>query len=138
MALEFHISPGGSVPIYRQITDQINHAVLAGHLQSGDALPSVRALAETLVINPNTVARAYGELVRDGVLESQQGKAVTVAPRRQKYTKAERLRRLEPALQAFVSAALLLGFTPAEIGAMVERRLAEFASRTPGKGDGRD
>ena len=64
-----------------------------------EQMPSVRALAEQLVINPNTVARTYADLIREGVLEAQKGKGVFVARRRAVFTKAERLRRLDAVLE---------------------------------------
>src|SRR6516225_6660753 len=103
----FHVSvtTGSGTPIYRQIVDQVRLAVATGALRPGDALPSVRGLAERLVINFNTVAKAYGELVRDGVLESLQAKGFFVAEKRQVYSEAERRRRLRQALDAFVQEA---------------------------------
>ena len=67
MPLDISITTGSTVPIYRQIVDQIGRAVATGRLVAGEQVPSVRALAEELVLNPNTVARSYGDLVRDGV-----------------------------------------------------------------------
>ena len=129
------ISTGGSVPIFRQVTDQIRSLVATGELAVGDSLPSVRALARELVVNPNTVAKAYAQLVRDGVLESQQGRGYFVAERRQIYTKTESRRRLSLALDPFVSEALTLGFTAEEILTAVEKRLQEIvpplSSTTP-------
>src|SRR6266498_2196830 len=101
----FHIdvATGGGTPIYRQIVDQVRLGVATGALAPGGALPSVRGLAERLGINPNTVARAYADLVRDGVLESHQSRGVLVAhKKRQVYSRAERLRRLQLALDAFI------------------------------------
>src|SRR5215813_6179805 len=115
MALEISISTGSTAPIYRQIVDQICRAVATGALAPGEQMPSVRALAEQLVINPNTVARTYADLIREGVLEAQKGKGVFVARRRTVYTKTERLRRLDASLQAFVNAGIYLGFTPEEL-----------------------
>jgi len=77
--IEIRVAPGGSRPIYRQIIDQVRQAVATEELAVGDALPSVRRLAEDLVVNHNTVAKAYAELVREGVLESQHGRGVFVA-----------------------------------------------------------
>ncbi len=129
MALALRISSGSLTPIYRQIMDQIRQAVASGTRQMGDPLPSVRALAEQLVINPNTVAKAYAELVRDGLLEARQGRGYFVGDRRQIYTKTERVRRLEQALDALVSEALVLNFTPEEIRSAVDRKLARLAPR---------
>jgi GntR family transcriptional regulator len=76
------------------------------------------------VINFNTVAKAYGELVRDGVLESLQGKGFFVAEKRQIYSKAERLRRLRQAVDAFIHEAVFLDFTADEIRSAVDEKLA--------------
>lgn len=129
MALDFQISTGGAVPIYRQIIDQIRRSVTNGELAIGDQLPSVRALAERLLVNHNTVAKAYQVLVRDGVIESRHGRGVFITKRRNIYTKAERSRRLEAALQVFVSEALLLDFADAEIQQAVERKLIDVNGR---------
>jgi GntR family transcriptional regulator len=125
---DFHvrITTGSGTPIYRQIVDQVRLAVATGALTAGDALPSVRSLAERLVINFNTVAKAYGELVHDGVLESLQGKGFFVAEKRQIYSKAERLRRLGQALDAFIREAAFLDFTDDEIRKAVDEKLAEL------------
>src|SRR5256885_10120266 len=112
MPLEISIATGSAAPIYRQIADQICRAVAGGKLVAGEQVPSVRALAEDLVINPNTVARTYADLIREGVLEAQKGKGVFVARRRRAvYTRAERLRRLEASLEAFVNEGIYLGFS---------------------------
>jgi GntR family transcriptional regulator len=127
MPLSIAIAPGSSVSIYRQIVDQVAAAVLSGRLEEEEGLPSVRSLAEELVVNPNTVARAYGELVREGIIESRVGKGMFVAPRRQLYSRPERLRRIETSLSAYVSEALLLGFSREEIVAQVEAKTEELS-----------
>ncbi len=80
--MQINITPGNALSIYRQITDQIKRAIATEKIAVGDPLPSVRQLAKDLVINPNTVAKAYAELVRDGVLESQQGRGYFVAKKK--------------------------------------------------------
>lgn len=127
MPLEILLTAGSAVPIYRQIADQICRAVASGRLVTGEQMPSVRALAEELVLNPNTVARTYAELIRDGVLEAQKGKGVFVARRRAVYTKAERLRRLDASLDALVNDGFKLGFTPEELSDALARKLQQFA-----------
>src|SRR5262245_63825386 len=90
-------------------------------------MPSVRNQADRLVINANTVAKAYAELVRDGVLESQQGLGFFVAnKKRQVYSRAERLRRLHRALDAFVHEAVFLDFTADDIREAVGEKLADL------------
>ena len=126
MPLDCRISTGTTTPIYRQLIDQIRLVVLRGQLVPGDRLPSVRSLAQRLVINPNTVARAYGELARDGVIESQQGKGYFVATRRQVYTKAHRRRRLAPLLEELVSEAALLDFSADEVMAALQEKLRDY------------
>ena len=129
MKFDLQISTGSSVPIYRQIVDQVRCAVAAGTLGVGDRLPPVRALADRLVVNHNTVAKAYSDLARDGVIESRHGLGVFVARRRPMYTKAERVRRLEAALEAFVSEALVLDFDADEIEQALRRKLGESNGR---------
>lgn len=126
MALGFRIATGSLTPLYRQIVDQVRHAVAAGRQRPGDPLPSVRTLAGQLVVNPNTVAKAYAELVRDGLIESRQGRGYFVADRRPVFSRTERLRRLEEALQTFLSEAVVLDFPPDEIRAALDKKLARL------------
>jgi GntR family transcriptional regulator len=133
MPLTISILTGTNVAIYRQIVDQICAAVLAGRLQEDEPLPSVRALAEQLVINPNTVARAYGELVREGVVEAHPGRGMSVSRRRQIYSSAERSRRMEQAVTSLVSEGFMLGFTPDEIIEQVARKTRVQAPAKAGK-----
>jgi GntR family transcriptional regulator len=123
MPLELSISTGSTAPIYRQIIDQVCRAVAMGALEPGEQMPSVRALAERLVVNPNTIARTYADLVHEGILETLPGKGVFVARRRPVYTKAERLRRVDGPLGAFVSQAVHLGFSDDEILELVRRQV---------------
>lgn len=136
MALEFQISPGSSTPIYRQIIDQVRKGVATGSWSEGDQLPSVRALAEQLVINPNTVAHAYAELVRNGVAESKPGKGLFITKRRQVFSKEERLRRSNEALDQFLSEMVFLDFSLDEIQAMLERKRSKIPTISAGKKGG--
>jgi len=129
MPFLIQIATGGSVPVYRQITDQVRMAVATGGLRSGEQLPSVRALAEQLIINPNTVTRAYADLAREGIIDAQQGRGFFVAPRRQIYAPEERQRRLHAALEAFLNEIALLDFPPEEILELLRCKLAELESQ---------
>jgi GntR family transcriptional regulator len=126
MSFRIEISIGSPGPIYRQIVGQVRLAVATGTLKAGDTLPSVRALAEQLLLNANTVVKAYAELVRDGVLESRQGTGFFVARKRQIFTRAERLRRLRQAVDNCVREAVFLDFSADEIHRAVEDKLAEL------------
>ncbi len=122
-----HVTPGSSLPIYRQIVDQIRQGVAAGKVSVGQPMPSVRSLARELVVNPNTIAKAYSSLVRDGVLVSHQGRGYFVAERREIYTRKERQRRLELVMDPFLAEALTLGFEEAEILKEIQKRLQKLA-----------
>jgi GntR family transcriptional regulator len=97
------IVTGDPRPITRQITDGIKRQIAAGDLIPGDALPSVRGLAQQLSINPNTVAKAYAELTAEGWLLSRTGLGLFVAEPRQRLSDEERERRLTEAVDRFVS-----------------------------------
>jgi GntR family transcriptional regulator len=75
----FSLSGTDSVPVYRQIITQIEHGVLSGRLKAGDRLPTIRALAVELKINPNTIAKAYGELEIRGVLVTRVGSGTFIS-----------------------------------------------------------
>ncbi|MGB7347751.1 MAG: GntR family transcriptional regulator [Pirellulaceae bacterium] len=119
--LRIQITTGGKVPIYRQVIDQIRSTIAGGKLSVGDALPSVRALAAELVVNPNTIAKAYSALVLDGLIESQQGRGYFVVARREIYTKKERGRRLGEAIGPMVAEAVTLGFSEQELIAEIQK-----------------
>lgn len=127
MPLSISILTGSNVAIYRQIVEQICSAVFAGQVPDDEPLPSVRALAEELVISPNTVARAYGELAREGVIESHPGRGMFVSKRRQIYSSAERMRRMEQAVTSLVSEGFMLGFTPTQITELVAAKARDGA-----------
>src|SRR5918993_311451 len=75
----FRPNPSLGVPIYLQLMEQVKHAVETGALQPGDQLPGIRPLAEELVINPNTVAKAYRELEHEGIIELRHGAGAFVS-----------------------------------------------------------
>jgi GntR family transcriptional regulator len=117
------ILTGSAVPIFRQVVDQIRLAAATGRLAPGEQLPSVRALAERLLVNPNTIAKAYAELAHEKLIETRPGRGVFVAPQRQKYTRAERDRRLIPLVDAVVSEGLSLSYSADDLVELLRRRL---------------
>jgi GntR family transcriptional regulator len=126
VSYKFQITTGSAIPIYRQITDQVRMAVAIGKLGVGDPLPSVRTLAEELVVNPNTVARAYSDLGREGLLEARQGLGVFIAPKRRVYTREEASRRMDPLLNGIISEAVALGYSFEELREAFERKLSKW------------
>ena len=115
VAMQIRIVAGSNAALYKQIADQISRSIAAGELQVGQMLPSVRQLARELVINPNTVAKAYADLVQAGIVETQAAKGFFVSKRRQVYTKTERLRRLDESIQSLINQSLTLGFSADEV-----------------------
>src|SRR5690242_18843439 len=92
--MQLHISSNDGVPIYLQIVNQVRHLVAAGRLEPGDEVPPIRVLAEQLVINPNTVARAYLELERAGVVTKRHGSGTYIAETRNPLPQREKLKIL--------------------------------------------
>ncbi|MCH9647570.1 MAG: GntR family transcriptional regulator [Deltaproteobacteria bacterium] len=125
------IVTGDARPIFRQIADGIRMKVATGELLPGARLPSVRGLALQLTINTTTVAKAYGELASEGVIESRQGVGVFVLEPRQRLSDPERERRLAEALQIFVSSVVSLGFDAKEIEARLAQELEPLILRDP-------
>ena len=114
-------------PIYEQVKDGLRHLVVTGALQAGDKLPSVRALATSLAINPNTIQRAYESLEREGYLYTVAGKGSFAAP--QADVNADRRERLLKDFDDSAAELLFLGMTAGELA----RRLDEAAARQAGR-----
>ena len=124
--MEFRIDPVSRSPIYRQLTNQFREAVARGKLQPEERLPSVRELSRTLVVNPNTIARAYTELEREGMLNSRPGLGVFVARPRDELTRQVRRERLGQLADGFLTEAVHLGFSSAEVVDLVSERAGQF------------
>ncbi len=109
------IATGDPRAISKQIIDAVRMKIATAELLPGAQMPSVRGLAQQLTINPNTVAKAYGELISEGWLESRQGLGLYVATPRQRLCDSERERRLDEAVQRLVHEVLALGFSADEV-----------------------
>jgi GntR family transcriptional regulator len=121
------IEPSSKVPIYVQVEEQVRSLVAAGQLHPGDQLPTIRELATELRVNYNTIARAYLDLDREGVISTQQGRGTFVAG----VPDAERMAQVrQEKLEAIVCTALdearTLGYAPDEIAAVFEEGLARW------------
>lgn len=125
--MEFQVVTAGREPIYRQLVAQIREGVARGKLLPGEKLPSVRELSRKLVVNPNTIARVYTELERDGLLHTRQGSGVFVAEPVRDLTKSARRKRLLERLDVFLTEAVHLGFARDELLAAVAERAGQFA-----------
>ncbi|HTQ40985.1 MAG TPA: GntR family transcriptional regulator [Pirellulales bacterium] len=124
--MQFSISPTSGVPIYQQLTDQICAAVARGHLRADQRLPSVRELSQLLVVNPNTVARAYTELEREGVLYTRPGLGVFVAPLPSPLSKKSRRERLLGNVDRLLVDAVRWGFSSEELLDFVAERAKQY------------
>jgi len=120
--MQIHISSSDGVPIYIQIANQVKHLVAAGRLSSGEEIPPIRALAETLMVNPNTVARAYLELERAGIVTKRQGAGTYVAEARTVISRREKLKVLLPRADALLVEAKQLDVNFEELMALLEER----------------
>ena len=116
----FEIKTTSSAPIWNQIEEGIRRMVALGVLRPGDAVPSVRDLARSLKVNPNTVARAYQRLTEHGVLSVRRGEGTFVADQPSQPRKAERNEKLREAASQYAGAALAIGATLDEALAEVE------------------
>jgi GntR family transcriptional regulator len=112
--LAIAVAPGDPRSLAGQIVDAIRRKITAGELSVGDQLPSVRGLAQQLAINPNTVSKAYAELVAGGWLQSRAGLGLYVAAQRDQLSAAERDRRLDAAVDRFVNEVVAIRCSPDE------------------------
>jgi GntR family transcriptional regulator len=103
--MQLHISPSDGVPIYLQIVNQVKYLVASGRLRPGEELPPIRVLAEQLLINPNTVARAYRELEVAGVVTKRRTAGTYVSDAGSPLARRERLRILAERADALLAEA---------------------------------
>ena len=118
----FAIDARSGVPIYRQITEQIQFAIARGHLGPGDQLPTVRQLAVDLSINPNTVIRAYRQLEIEGVLDTQQGSGTFISTKKPEVDQLEKQRMLDQIITDLLARASSYGFTLEEVQEGIDQR----------------
>jgi GntR family transcriptional regulator len=125
----FHVNASSGVPIYVQIETQVKNAIASGALKKDQALPSVRKLAGELGINPNTAARAYQNLERDGVIVTVPGGGTYVADNVPRFLKSEKLRRLQPYAKQIAVEGSQLRLTNEEILQTVREELESLDSQ---------
>ena len=123
MTLQYEINPSASVPIYRQIVDQVERLIAGGSLRAGDELPSVRAVAALHAVNPMTVSKAYSLLEAQGLVQRVRGQGMVVATRTPGNAKPQRMALLQPSLQAAAQHARQLEIPLAEALAAFRKEL---------------
>lgn len=124
--MELQIDVTSRVPIYRQLADQIRSAVARGRLAVGHRLPSVRDLSRQLVINPNTVAKVYTELEREGLLLTRPGLGVFVAQSGTELTRKVRRERITGLIDQVFTEAVLLEFSADDVQQLFSERSRQF------------
>ncbi|WP_169975543.1 GntR family transcriptional regulator [Tautonia rosea] len=107
--------PGDERAIYAQIADRVRFAVASGALRPGDLVPSVRELAKQLLVNPNTVARAYRDLQAEGLLDAVRGTGLSVTAEAPERCQAARRAYVRDRLRAAIDEARRSGLDPSEI-----------------------
>jgi len=124
-------NPSSGVPIYLQLMEQVRHAIETGALRPGEQLPGIRPLAEELVVNPNTVAKAYRELEHEGVIELRQGAGAFVSDKAPSKKNADKLRDAQVTVASAIDHLRARGVTDEEIRRLFEAVL--LASRSEGR-----
>jgi GntR family transcriptional regulator len=122
----FRPNPASGVPIYLQLMEQVKHGIETGALHPGDQLPGIRPVAEQLVINPNTVAKAYRELEHEGVIELRHGAGAFVSANGPAKKLTDRMRTAQATVAGAVEKLRERGLTDEEIRRLFEAHLAGF------------
>ncbi len=120
--MQIHLSPNDGVPIYLQIVRQVKYLVASGRLAPGEELPPIRALAEQLIVNPNTVARAYRELESAGVVTTRRGAGTHVSAAGSPLARRERLDILARRIDALLAEARQMDIEIEEIMDLIRRQ----------------
>ena len=117
--IRFSLDPENGVPIYRQIIQQIEYAILSGRMKAGDRLPTIRSLAVELKTNPNTIARAYSELEILGILQTQVGSGTYISDKKPESEDDGLDRKIREVVARFVQEMSDLGVEKRELAALI-------------------
>jgi GntR family transcriptional regulator len=120
--MQLHISPSDGVPIYLQIVQQVKYLVSSGRLSPGEELPAIRVLAEKLLINPNTVARAYRELEQAGVVVKHRTTGTYVSSAGSRLARRDRLKIVTQRIDALLAETRQMNIPLAEVIELLRRR----------------
>ena len=126
--INFTLDNANGAPIYRQIIQQIEYAILSGRMRPGDRLPTIRSLAVDLKTNPNTIARAYSELEIRGILATQIGSGTYIADKKPVVEDDSLNRKIREVLTRFVQEMRDLGVEKRELFKLVESFVKEEKS----------
>jgi GntR family transcriptional regulator len=119
----FRLNQSSGIPLYLQLMEQVKHAVETGALREGDQLPTIRKVAVDLVVNPNTVVRAYRELEHEGIIELKHGSGAFI--RESAGGRARVIRKAQAVVQSAIERLISSGLTQDEIRRLFENELAQ-------------
>jgi GntR family transcriptional regulator len=119
----FRLNQSSGIPLYLQLIEQVKHAVETGALREGDQLPTIRKVAVDLVMNPNTVVRAYRELEHEGVIELKHGSGAFI--KESAGGRARVMRKAQVVVQSALERLASMGLTEDEIRRVFENELAQ-------------
>jgi GntR family transcriptional regulator len=129
--MQIHISTSDGVPIYQQVVNQIKYLVAAGRLTAGDELPAIRTLADSLVVNPNTIARAYRELETAGIVEKRRTAGTYVSENGSPLARRERMKILTERVDTLLAESTNLNVPLEDVIKLVHQRYSAIhSSRT--------
>jgi len=134
--MQLHVSTGGGLPIYLQIANQVKHLVASGRLSAGEEIPPIRVLAQQLLVNPNTVARAYLELEREGVVVKRHGSGTYISDAGSPLAPKQRVKILSERVDALLAEARHLDVGTEDLVKLVKDRAG--ALRPFGNGPNRE
>ncbi len=120
----FRVNQSSGIPLYVQLMEQVKHALETGALRGGDQLPAIRKVAEDLIMNPNTVVRAYRELQHEGIIELRHGSGAYVSERA--AGPARVTRKAQTIVQVALDRLVQLGLTGEEIHRLMENEVAQL------------
>lgn len=126
--MQIHINTRDGVPIYLQVVNQIKYLVAAGRLTAGEELPPIRTLAEKLVVNPNTIARAYRELELIGIVEKRRTAGTYVTDQGSPLARKERLKILTDRIDQLLAESEQMGVSLEEVTRLVNQRYSVMTS----------
>jgi GntR family transcriptional regulator len=120
--MQIRLNPSDGLPIYLQIVNQVKYLVASGRLSPGEEIPPMRVLAEELLVNPNTIARAYLELERAGIVTKRHGMGTYIAEASRPLPQRERMKILRERVDALVTEARHLGVPLVEVVKLLRER----------------
>ena len=120
--MQIRISPDDGLPIYLQIVNQVKYLIASGRLTTGEEIPPIRVLAQQLLVNPNTVARAYLELEREGVVAKKHGSGTYISENASPLARRERVKILQERIDALLVEASHLNVGFEELTSLLKQR----------------